>query len=478
MPSFTSLRDEALIILDAISDRAANAINPTLKLGITGLSRAGKTVFITSLVHNLINSGHLPIFAVAREGRLLKIRLGEQPDSKIARFEYEKHLDALLNDRIWPESTRSLAQLRIELYFSPQSAAFQILPRGKLNIDLIDYPGEWLLDLPLLSKSYREFSLDAIERAKSSHHAKHSAPWLAAIQSINLLSDAKERDIEALSDSFKAYLRSAKEDRSTISALPPGRFLIPGSFDGAPVLAFSPLPNLEATEFPENSIAKVMESRYEAYKKHVIMPFFREHIARLDRQIILIDALQAINGGSSSVIEMQKALNEILSCFRWGKNHWIKRLWEHKIDRILIASTKADHLHHTSHNRLEKITAEIVAGALNESEGDYIQTVSLAIASIRATREGTIEKNGEELPVVIGSPLPGETIDGLKFDGETETAIFPGDLPSSLEELLNGNWNDRLQFIRFRPPKTSAKQIFPHIRLDRVMEFLFGDYLS
>ena len=36
---------------------------PTLRLGVTGLSRAGKTVFITSLVANLLNPGRMPQLA-------------------------------------------------------------------------------------------------------------------------------------------------------------------------------------------------------------------------------------------------------------------------------------------------------------------------------------------------------------------------------------------------------------------------------
>ena len=37
----------------------------------------------------------------------------------------------------------------------------------------------------------------------------------------------------------------------------------------------------------------MMERRYEAYKTHVVRPFFRDHFARLDRQIVLVDALDA-----------------------------------------------------------------------------------------------------------------------------------------------------------------------------------------
>ena len=55
-----------------------------------------------------------------------------------------------------------------------------------------------------------------------------------------------------------------------------------------------------------------MERRYEAYKTHVVKPFFREHIARLDRQIVLIDAMQALNAGAGAMADLERAVTEIL----------------------------------------------------------------------------------------------------------------------------------------------------------------------
>lgn len=43
-----------------IGDYASGLVSPTVRLGVTGLARSGKTVFITALVHNLIASGRLP----------------------------------------------------------------------------------------------------------------------------------------------------------------------------------------------------------------------------------------------------------------------------------------------------------------------------------------------------------------------------------------------------------------------------------
>ena len=34
----------------------------------------------------------------------------------------------------------------------------------------------------------------------------------------------------------------------------------------------------------------MMERRYDSYVAHVVKPFFHDHFARLDRQIVLVDA--------------------------------------------------------------------------------------------------------------------------------------------------------------------------------------------
>ena len=72
------------------------------------------------------------------------------------RFAYEDHLAALTGpDRHWPESTRQISQLRLRLEFERREGFCAAGPAA-LTIDIVDYPGEWLLDLPLLDKTYRD----------------------------------------------------------------------------------------------------------------------------------------------------------------------------------------------------------------------------------------------------------------------------------------------------------------------------------
>ena len=53
----------------------------------------------------------------------------------------------------------------------------------------------------------------------------------------------------------------------------------------------------------------------------------------------------------------------------------------------------------------------------------------LAMAAIRATREGEAKRNGERLPCIIGYPLAGETIGKRSFDGNESSPSFPATFP-------------------------------------------------
>ena len=217
-----------------------------------------------------------------------------------------------------------------------------------------------------------------------------------------------------------------------------------------------------------------MERRYQAYVSTIVKPFFYGHFARLDRQIVLVDALTALNAGASAVKDLQQALTEILTCFRQGSNSILSNLFGRRIDRVLFAATKADLLHHTSHDRLENILKVIVADAMSRAEYSGADIEVAALAAIRATREASVKQKGETLECIVGTPLSGEALGTTHFDGTTEAAIFPGDLPADPEKALNGSLEGSLKFVRFRPPlpKDGA---WPHIRLDRAMEFLLGD---
>ena len=477
----TTIVDELGIALSNLADAATGAFTPTLRLGVTGLSRAGKTIFITALVHNLLTGGRLPGFAPLAEGRFIGARLAEYPDATIPRFAYEQHLDALTGKTpAWPESTRRISQLRVVLKFQSRNWYSGMTGPSTLNLDIVDYPGEWLLDLPLLGLSFAEWSAEALERARQPGHGKEAGPFLDLLDSIDPAKEANDPDAERLAAAFTEYLRRSRE-HGALSTLPPGRFLLPGDLEGSPALTFAPLPPIAAKR--HGTLYAMLEHRYEAYKDRVVRPFFRDHFARLDRQIVLVDTLRALNAGPAAVADLETALSAVLACFRQGESNLLLRPFTRKIDRILFAATKADHVHHTSHDRLEAILNRLVSNASKRARFVGAETKSIALAGIRATREGTINEGGEVLPTIIGTPIEGEVLDGTRYDGKTEIALFPGDLPERPDSLFEDGTPVALNFLRFAPPQKLERNVegdvvLPHIRFDRALDYLVGDWLK
>ena len=480
----TTITDETRLVLANIGDRATGIVTPSVRLGVTGLARAGKTVFITALVHNLIHGGRLPLFKSYAAGRVSGARLEPQPDDAVPRFDYERHVRALVDERIWPDSTRQISELRLTVRYESASFLTRTIGSGKLHIDIVDYPGEWLLDLPLLHQSYAEWSALAIATAESARHRGVAAPWLTRLLGADATAPEDEAAARDLAAAFTAYLRASRAEDGMLSTQPPGRFLMPGDLDGSPALTFAPLRLVDGDVGPQGSLARMMQRRYEAYKAVVVRPFFRDHFARLDRQIVLADVLAALNAGPAAVAELEVALAGVLRSFRLGRTNWLTGLVTRKIDRILFAATKADHLHHGDHDRLEAILGRIVARAAETAKFAGAKFEVLALASVRATREASVTRSGETLPSIIGTPIPGETVDGRTFDGKTEAGLFPGDLPRDLDAVFRADAGPTdVRFVRFRPPKLerTAEGLtlsLPHIRLDRALEFLLGDKLA
>jgi len=480
--------EEARLSARALKDFGQHLFNPTVRLGVTGLSRAGKTVFITALIHGLTRGGRFPVFEPFATGRIARAHLEPQPDDAVPRFDYENHVRTLIEERRWPNSTIDISELRLVIDYQRQNGSDR-----SLTLDIVDYPGEWLLDLPLLNKSYEQWSRESLALSRASPRAPLAAPWHAHLASLSAEAREDEQAALAAAKLFTEYLRACRDERFAMSLLPPGRFLMPGNLAGSPALTFAPLDLPEHGAAPDGSLWAMMRRRYEAYKDVVVRPFFRDHFARLDRQVVLVDALAAFNSGPRALHDLEAALAGILDCFRIGRGTLLSALFRPRIDRILFAATKADHLHHSSHDRLEAVLRRAVAMAAAKAEDTGADIDAVALAAVRATREVMVARGREKLPSILGTPASGEKADGETFDGNTEVATFPGDLPDDPETLFKGDAAFRglssasaekadFRFLRFRPPHLEQEgpdgAALPHIRLDRALQFLIGDKLQ
>jgi uncharacterized protein len=485
----TDLTDPAA---DALREARALAVSQggaTVRLGVTGLSRAGKTVFITSLVRNLTGDGRLPFFAPHAQGRIARVYLEPQPDDAIPRFAYEDHLALLAADPpVWPEGTRRISQLRLTFEYTSESKLRRALGVGRLHLDIVDYPGEWLIDLALLDQDFAAWSRQALSDAAAPSRHIHGHDLLAFTGALDPNAPLDEAQAQHGARLFRTYLAAARAAEPHVSTLGPGRFLMPGDLDGSPLLTFFPLPQMSAMP-ARGSLAQALTRRYDSYVAHVVKPFFRDHFARLDRQIVLVDALSALNHGPAALDELATAMTGVLKAFRPGTNSWLSRLFRRRVDRILFAATKADHLHHSSHAALEALVGTLTETARTRAEFAGAIVKPLALAAIRTTREGEVKSGRHMVPCIIGTPLAGERVAGVTFDGKTETALFPGDLPADPQALFSTASNATagaadVRTVRFRPPRLilatpdGTRPAPAHIRLDRALDFLLGDKLA
>ena len=444
---------------------------PVIRLGVTGLARSGKTVFITSLVANLLDRGRMSQLSAAADGRIVAAYLQPQPDDTVPRFDYEAHLGALTaREPHWPDSTRAISELRVSLKVQPNGLLGGLQGPRTVHLDIVDYPGEWLLDLALLDKTYEEWTAEVLARIESREEA---SAYRALIANVDATQRLEEPQAQELAATFTEYLHTARN--AGYYDCTPGRFLLPGDLAGSPAITFAPIP--DAVNAPRRSLGREMARRFEAYKARVVKPFFRDHFARIDRQVVLVDALGAIHNGPRAVEDLRGAMTDILSAFRPGTNAFLSRLLLGKrVERILFAASKADHLHSSQHKELEAIMTALTRDAHDKARFAGAQTASMAIASLRTTVEEVIEHDGQSLNCVRGTLL----------DTGKQAAFYPGKLPENPSELLeparNGakEWLDEdYKIMRFAPAPLTLKQGSgpPNIRLGKAAQFLIGDKL-
>ena len=415
----------------------------------------------------------MPALRAAGQGRIEAAFLQPQPNDIVPRFEYETHLSAMTGaDPVWPESTRAISQLRVSLKVAPAGVLSALKSARTVHIDIVDYPGEWLLDLPLMEQSFSQWSEGAIALARGPARVEMAAKWLAMLDGADGTDALDEAQAQKLAAGFTDYLQACRA--AGLSACAPGRFLMPGDLADSPALTFSPLKEGDA---PRRSLGREMARRFEAYKSQVVYPFFRDHFSRIDRQVVLVDALGAIHSGPQAVGDLRDAFAEIMGCFKAGQNGWFSALRGKSVERVLFAATKADHLHQNQHQALTQIMGALVRSARSKAEYQGARTDAMAIASLRATTEETRKHEGESLDLVRGRSL----------ETGKQVAMFAGALPDDPSVLLKPaeadqqGWLDgEYAVMGFAPAEVSIKAGDgpPHIRLDRAAEFLIGDRLG
>lgn len=461
-------------IKDELSAWVNRGVDRYLRLAVTGLSRSGKTAFITSLVNQLlgVHSGaRLPLLSAVREGRLLGVKRVAQRDFGLQRFTYDQGLAQLYGiPPAWPTATRGVSEMRLALrYRSANGVLRHLKETSTLYLEIVDYPGEWLLDLPMLDQDYFSWSrqmTDMLQGARS----EWSAEWRSRCAKLDPFAPADESQLAAIAEAWTDYLQVCKNEG--LHFIQPGRFVLPGDLAGAPVLQFFPWPDIE--QVGESKLAQadsstnvgMLRARFDYYCDKVVKGFYKDHFVHFDRQIVLVDCLQPLNSGPQAFNDMRLALSQLMQSFHYGQRTLYRRLFSPVIDKLLFAATKADHVTTDQHGNLVSLLQQLVQEARQHAAFEGIDMNCMGIASVQATQSGLVAVEGEQIPALRGERLS---------DGEPLT-LYPGDVPARLPGAEF--WQQQpFQFEQFRPRIMTFDTPLPHIRMDAALEFLIGDKL-
>ncbi|MFC4654667.1 YcjX family protein [Rheinheimera marina] len=443
------------------------ALDTQLSLGVTGLSGAGKTAFLTSALQQLLQHDNqsMPFFSVMQQKRWLGARIDARQALHFPRFPYEQNLLYLkLTEPQWPPSTVGWSQLSLTLRYQSASTVRRLLSDyQQLSLQLLDYPGEWLLDLPMLQQSYSQWCEHCWALFRQPHRQAVAASFREQLHQVDLTQTdplsvqqlcAQYRDLlQAFSQTAGAYLNQ------------PGRLLVPAELEGTPVLQLLPL--LPEQLAQGGALVTLMEQQYQNYLKLVVKPFYQQFFSGLDRQLVLVDILGALNAGEAALSELKQSILLILQSFNYGPNHWLRRVFKPRISKVLFAVSKADHVTPDQHQALSLLLQQLVAEQLSQSQYQLCQFEVMVLAAVRASDAGSIEHQGQQQPCLRATKR-GQTL---------PVAFFPGEVP--------GYWPDHqlfsahhFAFSELSPAPWDGQSALPHIRMDHALEFLLGDKLG
>ena len=427
-----------------------------LRIAVTGLSGAGKTVFTTSLIHALRHGGAhpaaLPLFAGTLGAPGWTTRIETLPG--VPAFPYAENLAGLVADPpSWPAPTRASCGVRLILETAAPS------PR-RVTLDIVDYPGEWLLDLDMLEFDYAAWSARVLARlqAPGGLAAEATGTWLGQAQAVAGDAAAVETVVAAYG-AMLARLRAAG-----MLHLAPGRLLVPPGDASAAPPPPAPLP----AALVGAALHAAMAARHAAYRDGVVLPFHARHVAPFDRQIVLFDVIGALGRGPAALADARGALLAALEAFRYRRVPLLDRV-RARIDRVLVAATKIDHVTTGQYLNARALIEEIFVGtdwAAPMARGRLRFDV---LAAIRATEDGWIRRDGAQRAALRGV---------LAGDAGALRTLVPSDVPPAAPRAAD--WPaGGFVYADFAPPDLSGhrERPFPGINLDKALDHLVGDRL-
>ena len=208
--------------------------------------------------------------------------------------------------------------------------------------------------------------------------------------------------------------------------------------------------------------AKRLREKYRYYQQHIVTPFYQKYFKHFNRQVVLVDVLQALQNGEHHFAELQLAINELMKSFSYGNNSLLKRLMSPVIDKVALVATKADSIAPQDHQKLTELLRVMTQKQRQELQFDQIPHQVFSVAGI-ATSQIKKLSNGTTV------------LDGINENREFVRVGAP-EVPDAIPTAAD--WQQGYIYPQFYPGFTAQNSPLPHIRLDQLLEYVLGDKLK
>jgi hypothetical protein len=437
------------------------ALTKTQHIIVTGLSRSGKSTLLTSMMAHLSHHAEqaqlinkLPLLDKMANNRLVDAKLTSWKDEKI--FPYEAQITAL-QQRQWPESTKEISAFALTLTLKRKNVLAQrLLGNQQLQLVIHDYPGEWLMDLPMIDQSYQDWSAHVFAQQSSEPQHSLAKAWLACVHDFDFTLPTTPVYTNHLIESYQRYLLEAK--RNGMTRLQPGALLLHPPTPRATLGRFCPLPAKILAQ-PDHPWVLFFAQAYHDYKQNWLLPLREKYFKHSNKQVILVDLLEGLNYGKHYLAEMQEALTHLTQSFVYGKRRWYERL--HKpisIDQVIFVATKVDLVPIKEQTNLRALLENMTQSAQNTLAQHHVEVVHLLLAAITTTKP---VENAEDSLIY------------KHISGETRQVSFDP-IPTRIQDLSE---NGRYPFLPSQPPLIKTASDLHAMHLDQLINRLLKDNL-
>jgi len=425
-----------------------------IKIAITGLSRSGKTVFITSLIDQLLYQDKL--LSITSSLQPFKVTI-KPPTKHAKRFDYYTLIDRLKQNHSWPDGTDEISHTVLEF---ESKSHFPFMSNSTFSVELIDYPGEWLLDLTLLKLDYEQWSNKTIEWLNGVDDDLARA-YLKTINSLDAVHKGSKIE-QKLHEEYKELMVHLKKNH--YSQLTPGRFIMPSDLANDPILVFAPIPLKNTSK----ELKKVFEKRYNKYVNDVVKEIHLEHFKGFDRQVLLVDVVEALQNGYDCYADMKAGLKSMLHLYDHKHKNFFSQWFSPSIKKVIFIATKADQVAASQHANFSLLLEDMVNELRRDMDISHIQTDTQILSALKSTI--TIEKKYDGMMLSF--------IRGILQEDKLMHDLYPGEMPSKFPSI--DSWQvENYGYKSFLPPKRTYKEdeSLEHINMDKLIEKLLGDLL-